>query len=303
MNTKYHNGERHIQQLVGEEKIAARNGKIIFDKIVKGAFNFIENQQFLIISSRDENGQIWNSILMGNNGFLKIIDERNIQIHLAALQSDKGDILFKNLASNDEIGLLFIELATRRRFRVNGKAVLDGESLSIEVIEAYPNCPKYIQKRSLRHLEKNNTKAQYQKGTTLEQAELDWIRQADTFFVGSASANGGMDTSHRGGAVGFVEILTDGQLKIPDYVGNSMYNTLGNFVENPNAGLLFIDFTTGATLQLSGKAALVFGQQSEEDLQKTTGTGRYWTFKTEYWIRTEGLQVDWEFGDFSPFNP
>ena len=44
------------------------------------------------------------------------------------------------------------------------------------------------------------------------------------------------------------------RLWIPDYAGNNMYNTLGNLSVNPTAGLLFIDFDTGDTLQLSGVA-------------------------------------------------
>ncbi len=113
-----------------------------------------------------------------------------------------------------------------------------------------------------------------------------------------------MDASHRGGAKGFVEILENGTLKIPDYKGNSMYNTLGNFLLNPRAGLLFIDFQAGITLQLSGTASLLFNQSAGEDLQKTTGTGRYWLFETKEWILTEQHhQADWEFIDFSPFNP
>jgi hypothetical protein len=42
----------------------------------------------------------------------------------------------------------------------------------------------------------------------------------------------------------------------PDYNGNSIFNTLGNIQVNPNAGLLFIDFESGRTLQISGVAPI-----------------------------------------------
>lgn len=113
-----------------------------------------------------------------------------------------------------------------------------------------------------------------------------------------------MDASHRGGNPGFVEILDDGTLKIPDYQGNSMYNTLGNIAQNPHTGILLIDFQKGETLQLTGSAELLFGQQTDYERQKTTGTGRYWLFKTQQWIHTRNHhQVAWEFLDYSPFNP
>ena len=83
-----------------------------------------------------------------------------------------------------------------------------------------------------------------------------------------------------------------------------MFNTLGNIYENPNAGLLFVDFEKGATLQLTGEAELNFEQSNKEDLQKTGDTGRFWLFKTKKWIQTQNHHlVDWKLIDYSPFNP
>ncbi|HEX4852420.1 MAG TPA: hypothetical protein VFV08_16500, partial [Puia sp.] len=68
--------------------------------------------------------------------------------------------------------------------------------------------------------------------------------------------------------------------------------------------LLFIDFERRQTLQLTGKARLLFNQHSETDLKKTKGTGRYCLFETTDWIKTENHHnVNWEFLDYSPFNP
>jgi predicted pyridoxine 5'-phosphate oxidase superfamily flavin-nucleotide-binding protein len=58
------------------------------------------------------------------------------------------------------------------------------------------------------------------------------------------------------GNPGFVKILDDRRIALPDYNGNHMFNTLGNLVINPNAGLLFIDFDSGWTLQLTGRASI-----------------------------------------------
>ena len=60
-----------------------------------------------------------------------------------------------------------------------------------------------------------------------------------------------------------------------------MFNTFGNIFQNPNTGLLFIDFERGHTLQLTGKTELLFDQKTESDLKKTGGTGRFWLFKTD----------------------
>lgn len=125
---------------------------------------------------------------------------------------------------------------------------------------------------------------------------------ADTLFVASAHPTRGVDTSHRGGNPGFVEILNDQSLRIPDYTGNSMFNTLGNLVVNPQAGLLFLDFDRNRTLQLTGQATIQW--HLERSLDTTGGTYRYWDFAIEQWLETELPQLlHWEFLDYSPHNP
>lgn len=305
MNEIFHNGEKEVQKMVGEEMIGISNGRIINDTIVPGAINFIEKQPLAIVSSTNNLGQVWASVLIGDFGFVKVPNPNTLVLDKNMINSSKSDVFYQNIQDNPEIGSLFIELASRRRFRINGISSKNGSNIEVGIQEAYPNCPKYIQRRVISfpgHFKELNPNTSH--GEQLGRVEKDWINSADTLFVGSRSIEGRMDASHRGGNPRFVELLDDNTLKIPDYQGNSMYNTLGNFVENPNAGILFIDFEKGATLQLTGKAELLFNQKLEDDLQKTTGTGRYWLFKTEQWIRTENHhQVDWELLDYSPFNP
>ena len=70
-----------------------------------------------------------------------------------------------------------------------------------------------------------------------------------------------MDVSHRGGNPGFVRIEGN-VLTIPDFAGNLHFNTLGNFLLHPRAGLVFIDFETGDMLQVSGRTAVRGGPTS-----------------------------------------
>ncbi len=301
----FHNGEKEVQQMMGEEIKAHSVGRIIKDSIEPFVVNFIEKQPMVIMSSVDTYGNVWASILIGNFGLAKVPNTNTLVFDESMIYSSKNDVFYQNIEDNPEIGSLFIELASRRRFRINGISSGYGSNIEVEVHEAYPNCPKYIQSRVLSvpdHFKEINPNTS--QGEQLGESEKDWIISADTLFVGSRSLEGKMDVSHRGGNPGFVEMLDDSTLKIPDYQGNSMYNTLGNFLENPNSGILFVDFKKGTTLQLTGKAELLFDQKSEEDLQKTTRTGRYWLFNVEKWIRTEDHHnVNWELLDYSPFNP
>ncbi len=299
----FHHGELQIQERVGEDDIASRVGTIVKDFMPARALEFIAKQTMVIASSLDEGRNIWTSILVGRPGFVSAIDDRNIRIHLPSVVSSTSDVIWNNIEKEPKIGLLFIDLTTRKRLRVNGTLSKDHRDLHISVEQTYPNCPKYIQRRDIEvkpsHSESVNSIIRVSRLTT----ELkEWIRNSDTFFVGSSDGNKNLDASHRGGNPGFVEVLDDFTLKIPDYRGNSMFNTLGNFVINPKAGLLFVDFENGKTLQMTGEAEIVWDETDAEN--RTGGTNRSWKFRVAVCIQTDTLQgISWKLVDYSPFNP
>lgn len=81
-----------------------------------------------------------------------------------------------------------------------------------------------------------------------------------------------------------------------------MFNTLGNFAANPHAGLVIPDFEGGRTLQLTGRAEIMW--DVEDPKNETGGTRRYWDFEIERWIQIEnGLPGTSEFFDYAPHNP
>lgn len=305
MEGVYHAGEIEIQKRVGEERMADANGRVITNRIIKGAINFIEKQPMVVVSSVDSTRNVWVSLLIGDYGFVSVPDPARLSFNKDLIQSDPDDQFYENAGANGYMGTLFIELATRRRFRINGTVYSTKHALELSVEEAYPNCPKYIQQRVISNPNGfQKTVARKTTGKLFTDEIKTWIHSADTFFVGSQGGNQQLDVSHRGGPPGFIEIMDDQTLKIPDYQGNSMYNTLGNILQNPNTGLLFIDFKSRRTLQLTGKAELLFDQRDSQDNAKTTGTGRYWTFSLYHWVITESQHnVNWEFLSYSPFNP
>ena len=81
-----------------------------------------------------------------------------------------------------------------------------------------------------------------------------------------------------------------------------MFNTLGNLAVNPRAGLVIPDFENRKTLQLTGRAQLLWG--IDDPGNETGGTGRYWEFEVERWVQIENsLPGSVEFLDYSPHNP
>ena len=71
----------------------------------------------------------------------------------------------------------------------------------------------------------------------------------------------GVDVSHRGGKPGFVRVGVENGASVltsPDFVGNFSFNTFGNLALNPRAGMLFVDFSSGDVLSLTGEAEVVW---------------------------------------------
>lgn len=304
-HTPFHEGEREVQNLAGERSIADRNGVVIGPRVPNGAIQFLAQQRMLVIGTVDQNGTPWASMIVGHAGFAQCDPGgTEIEVDLSLCHISSADILWNNLAVDPRLGMLAIELASRRRLRVNGR-VLESNDLQmrIAVEEAYPNCPKYIQRRHMADFDlggADNTAAAVTEA--LSEAQAETIHRADTLFIASVNGAGSVDASHRGGPPGFAEILDDRTLRIPDYAGNSMFNTLGNIHAYPRAGLVFMDFETSRVLQVAGEASVHFGEPDPQEL--TGGTKRFWELHVESVREWDlGITVDWEFLDASPFNP
>lgn len=147
MDTVYHIGELELQEKFGGLAMASRAGQVIKDKILKGAIPFIENQPFVIFSSMDESGNIWTSLVLGEAGWMDAKEEGHIRFFSDKIYSPDSEIFFENIKINDQVGMIVIELGTRRRYRINGRIQTDRSNFDLIIEEAYPNCPKYIQRR------------------------------------------------------------------------------------------------------------------------------------------------------------
>jgi len=301
----FHPGELAVQTRANEADIAQRNAAVVSKHIIKGALPFIAQQFMAVISSSDENNRIWTSVLLGKPGFITAPDDRHVLINPQQIIEQAEDPLWRNIAQNSRVGLLIIELSSRRRLRVNGNiCLLANGQYQVTVAQAYPNCPKYIQRRQVAlsaEALSYNTPTPCT-GQVLTAGQLELIARSDSFFVGSGVPEQHYDVSYRGGAPGFVTAVSAQQLLIPDYKGNSMFNTLGNFELNPHAGLVFIDFESNILLQLTGTAKVLWDQKDEHNT--SGGSKRFWRFTIASWRETQlppGLH--WTFFDYSPHNP
>ncbi|POF29441.1 pyridoxamine 5'-phosphate oxidase family protein [Roseibium marinum] len=94
------------------------------------------------------------------------------------------------------------------------------------------------------------------------QASLDahaqaFIRRSPFICIGTQNAEGKADVSPRGDPVGFVRVLDQHTLAIPDRPGNNRLDSLVNILANPSVGLLFIIPGFDDTLRVNGRASLI----------------------------------------------
>jgi uncharacterized protein len=251
----YHEGELAVQARagVGREGLCAE--EMYHATMGIGVARFLAAQQIAVLSTIDHDGRVWASLRSEPPGFLRAVDDLTLEI---GGHSHPEDPLLANLASKAAAGALVINLAARQRIRLNGDALVDETGrVRMTVAQVYGNCPQYIQARGI-HGERAPSDAPAKRGDRLDERWRLWVAGADTFFLATAHAQSGLDASHRGGKPGFVQVETEKRLLFPDYSGNKMFNSLGNIATYPKAGLLFVDFQSGAGLQLSGTASVLW---------------------------------------------
>jgi len=303
-DSAYHAGEIAVQERSGERAIAERRAGMVGDHVVEGARAFLRGQGLSAVGAADGDGALWASVWTGDAGFLRAgAQGESVTIHSALDRTLDVDPVRQIVVNGAPLGMLVIDLLTRQRLRINGTVTrVDGTGLEIRVQEAFGNCAKYIQRRERSDVVPGVALGPVVHGRALDDERGAFIARIDTAFVASTHPVRGVDVSHRGGQPGFIRLESDGTLRMPDYPGNSMFQTLGNFEVDPRAGLALIDFERGRVLSLTGSAINVFG---EEDLRHPTGgTGRYWSFTVEKWMEFPlPPTMRWTLIDRSPFNP
>ena len=248
----FHEGERAVQDRAGVASIASRVAGSIHVEVPPPARSFVLEQPFAVLATRTPDGRVWASLVHGAPGFLSAPSDWVIEIDTKPVA---GDPLAASLVAGVPLGALVIDLATRRRMRVNGRVDRPGMPIRVTVGEVFANCPKYIQRRTLVVDDALDPRPAIASLTdALTSAQRERITCADTFFIASGHAERGLDASHRGGAPGFVEVLDERRIAWPDYKGNAMFQTLGNLESDPHAGVVVADFASGDVLQLTGLA-------------------------------------------------
>lgn len=288
----WHEGELTLQRSVGAVEMMVGVGQRQMSRtwMPDQHREFYAQLPFVILGAVDRQGDVWATIRTGQPGFMHSPEPERLHINL---QTQPNDPAQEGLQPGDAIGMLGIELHTRRRNRMNGNVLHELENgIEIAVTQAYGNCPRYINLRQYEFVDQIEDLA-------LELTATDpLVRRltttADSFYVATYVERDGqnqVDASHRGGKPGFVRMEEDGALTIPDFSGNLFFNTLGNILLNPRAGLLFIDFQSGDLLQMSGTAEVLL---DDPEIAAFQGAERLWRFRPQRIVhRQAAIPLRW----------
>ncbi|ORY17433.1 oxidoreductase-like protein [Clohesyomyces aquaticus] len=258
----------------------------------------LQRAPLLAIGTLDSQNRPWSTLWGGQPGFAQplgggiigartIVDGVNDPVVQALVGGHEKGEMVRGDPNGDGVGRLFagltIDLMSRRRVKIAGRVVagsvgdvevefedeserVDGApetqeqiQLVTKIEQSLGNCPKYLNQYEIQPaLVASKLVSQ---SPSLSAGAKTIISKADMFFLSSATDED-MDTNHRGGPPGFVRILSDTEIVYPEYSGNRLYQTLGNFQMNPKVGMVFPDYETGDVVYLTGRTEILIKNQA-----------------------------------------
>jgi ferredoxin-NADP reductase len=225
--------------------------------------------------------RIWGSVIFGD-GIISCPNATTLKIRNRAVVF--GDPA--NLRPGGSVGVLGLNPITKQRVRVTGTVDAQTPSQIVLTIgQACNDCPATLPGRQISigpvqspGQEPKRTKSDKQ---PLDNHSISLIERSDTFFLATSSGSKeptipatvlGSDMSIRMGPAGFVSVQQHPSvrtsrayhtLKWADVPENDLFHSFGNIALNPRAGLLFIDWITGDTLQLTGTVEIFYNECGE----------------------------------------
>ncbi len=296
----WHEGEKLVQARAGVRAQAEELTGMYRHAVEPGMVGFLAQQPFAVLSTTDASGRVWASAVIGARGMIEVPDPTTIVLARSKIETQ---LPLSDIAAHTQIGMIAIDLTRRIRVRINGNANVDANgSVRIAIRQLYGNCSQYIQRRTV--TEEAAPEPQHEETSetdSLSDSQAQMISRADTFYLASAHPAHGADASHRGGAPGFVRVVSETRLSFPDYAGNNMFNTLGNIAVNPAVGLLFVDFESGTTLQITGRASVDWDESRAAEF---VGAKRVIDVEVQGVRETKSAtSLRYRFESYSPFIP
>jgi uncharacterized protein len=123
----------------------------------------------------------------------------------------------------------------------------------------------------------------------LEGHVREFIARAPFLVMATSDGEGRCDASPKGGRPGFVAVLDERHLLVPDVAGNRLFQSYLNMSANPHVGLLFMIPGSDSTVRVNGRARLI---EQDEVRRHVDGLSVYW--KDDNTVLLQGVLVEVE---------
>ncbi|KAH6679118.1 oxidoreductase-like protein [Halenospora varia] len=321
--TQWHTGEEQMHKLL---RVPQRDNPTK-PYLTPNAAQTLMRSPLVALGALDSEGRPWTTILGGEAGFSQPIAQGIIgmkttvdMVHDPVVETLLGEakdgsvIQVKELGKGKMVSGLAIDLETRRRVKLFGRMIAGAVSgteegigeaqVVVKIEQSLGNCPKYLNKK---HIIPHIPKPHLESSTLpLSTKAVDLISQSDLFFISSSNHDRDMDTNHRGGPPGFVRVLSNSPVEgvtlvYPEYSGNRFYQTLGNLLSTPQAGLAFLNFENGDILYVTGKTEVLAGEAARNLIGHTNLAVKIHVEAARY--VSNALSFRGQLGERSPYNP
>ena len=151
----YHDGMRQLQDLRETRALADRLAQVTLHRtLTPDDREFIESAALFFLATADAAGRPDCSYKGGVPGFVRVLDDQTL-----VFPDYDGNGMYRSLGNvlvNAHVGLLFVDFASQRRIRVNGRASIDLDDplraefpgaifvVRVEATAIFPNCPRYL---------------------------------------------------------------------------------------------------------------------------------------------------------------
>ncbi|KAF4170489.1 hypothetical protein CNMCM8927_004564 [Aspergillus lentulus] len=287
----WHDGERKMQTLL---KVPFKPNPTV-PYLYPGAAFLVQRSPLMALGTIDEEGRPWATVWGGEPGFAAPASQSTVDIKtpVDSRYDPVAELLLRGSTKEDNVSAetagqpiagLAIDLETRKRAKLHGRKIagsLDTDSLesggdcqgqrergmahlSVFIQGCLGNCPKYLNKKKI--IPALPDPKLISDTPQLPPAAVELLNRVDCLFVASTHGTEDMDINFRGGPPGFVRLMSNGPngsvFVYPEYSGNRLYQTLGNFQMTPLAGYVFPDFNTGNALYVTGTAEILIGKDA-----------------------------------------
>jgi PPOX class probable FMN-dependent enzyme len=265
------------------------------ERIDDKARAFLSRSPFLAMTTCLPDGSVDLSARGGDPGFIRVLDDRSILIadHPANRLGDAAG----HLDARPFVGLIALIPGVNETLRINGRTeVMDGPepALRVTVDEMFYHCPKAFIRSHLWDTpalpDEQDALDLFSDGAVrlpaLDARCRALIQRAPFLFLGTSQVDGNADVSPRGDPAGFVRMLEDRTLLLPDRPGNRLADSFTNILAHPYAALLFLIPGSSATLQVRARARIITDPNL---LQPLAVEGR--TPKVGVWLDVEDVRL------------